>query len=440
MNMTWDRGTLVFPADAPVGELPGVRWDPRAGVWRAPGRFHAPLREALGVPWRPLPLRAPPAVEPPALREYQEDALAAWELAGCRGVIVLPTGAGKTRVATAAIARSRLRTLCVVPTRALLEQWVRVLADAGLAPGVFGDGERREAPVTIATYASARLYAEGLGDRFDLLVVDEAHHFGGSSNEILEMSIAGRRLGLTATPPDGDRLAVLTDLLGPIVWHQVIADLAGEWLAPFEVVTLTIPLDPAEQAAVTAEDAVWKPVVRAFFDGAPGASWADLVRTAQRTQEGQRVLAAWRRSRAIAGFSSGKREAVRRLVARRPQARILVFTPDNTAAYALSRELLVPAITCDIGRGERARVLEAFAAGRVRILVSARVLNEGVDVPAADIAILLGGSQGAREYVQRVGRILRPAEGKQAFVYELVTRGTTEGARVEQHRGHLAGR
>jgi len=83
-------------------------------------------------------------------------------------------------------------------------------------------------------------------------------------------------------------------------------------------------------------------------------------------------------------------------------------------------------ITCDIGRRERSDALAAFREGRLRTLVSARVLNEGLDVPEAEVGVIVGGSQGAREYVQRLGRLLRPAPGKRAVLYELITRATPE--------------
>jgi len=72
------------------------------------------------------------------------------------------------------------------------------------------------------------------------------------------------------------------------------------------------------------------------------------------------------------------------------------------------------------------------------VLVSARVLNEGVDVPEADVAVLVGGSQGKREFVQRVGRVLRPAQGKEAVVYELLSRGTHEVRESDRKRRGLA--
>jgi superfamily II DNA or RNA helicase len=97
-------------------------------------------------------------------------------------------------------------------------------------------------------------------------------------------------------------------------------------------------------------------------------------------------------------------------------------------------------LTCDIGRRERDQALDAFRRGRIRALVSARVLNEGIDVPDADVAIVVGGALGEREHVQRVGRLLRPAEGKRALVYELVTRDTIEVSQARRRRQGLVAR
>jgi superfamily II DNA or RNA helicase len=94
-------------------------------------------------------------------------------------------------------------------------------------------------------------------------------------------------------------------------------------------------------------------------------------------------------------------------------------------------------ITADVKRRERDAGLAAFRAGRIRALVSARVLNEGFDVPDAEIGIVVGGAQGVREHVQRIGRVLRPAPGKRALVYELVTRDTAEVGAIQRKRRGL---
>lgn len=447
MNVTWDRGTLLLRGPDAVREINGVMWDPRVGAWRAPGFLHGSVTARLNedgiavVDAAHADETAPNVFAAPPLRAYQESALAAWDLAGRRGVLVLPTGAGKTRTAMAAIARTGARTLCLVPTRVLLDQWVGALSDAGAGPvGRYGDGDRTVAPITVSTYASATRNVEALGNRFGFLVIDEAHHFGGlAGDECLEMCTAAIRMGLTATPSDDvARLQRLERLIGPVVYRCAIGDLAGRFLAPFQIATLTLPLTTEEEQRYGAELAVWRPVVRQFFATLPEASWSDFVAAAQRSETGQRALAAWRRSRTLLRFTQAKREVLSRLLARHTASRVLVFAPDAVTAYAISREQLVPIITADIGRAERARILARFAAGEVRVIVSARVLNEGVDVPTADVAILVGGSQGAREYVQRIGRVLRPAEGKEAVVYELVTRDTREVAQAHQMRLNLA--
>jgi superfamily II DNA or RNA helicase len=131
---------------------------------------------------------------------------------------------------------------------------------------------------------------------------------------------------------------------------------------------------------------------------------------------------------------------LRSLLERHRAARTLVFTADNDTAYQIARAHLVMPLTCDIGRRERDQALDAFRRGSIRALVSARVLNEGVDVPDADVAIVVGGALGEREHVQRVGRLLRPAEGKRALVYELVTRDTIEVSQARRRRQGLVAR
>src|SRR5690349_20261509 len=187
VKLAFDRGTLSLHAidAARATELPGVVWDPRSRSFRAPAYRYAELLAALagaGTPadpfvW-PRPGGAFSAVE---LRPYQQAALDSWEVAGHRGIVVLPTGAGKTRIALGAIASARVSTLCLVPTRILLHQWQAELErayDGGV--GALGDGSRRLRPITVATYESAYRYMHRFGDRFRLLIVDEAHHFGGN--------------------------------------------------------------------------------------------------------------------------------------------------------------------------------------------------------------------------------------------------------------------
>ena len=119
---------------------------------------------------------------------------------------------------------------------------------------------------------------------------------------------------------------------------------------------------------------------------------------------------------------------------------MLVFTADNATACAIARRHLIWPVTCDVGRRERELALDLFRRGEVKALVSTRALNEGLDVEDAEVAVLLGGSASALDYVQRIGRVLRPRPGKTAVVYEVIARGTPESGRALRRREALAAR
>ena len=449
MRLVFDQGTiLLLDPDCPtaLADLPGALWDPRVAALRCPERFHQRLRGELGqrgvrfedeVAGRADDL---PNLRTPDLRPYQEAALGAWTLADRRGVTVLPTGSGKTRLAIAAITRLRVPTLCLVPTRVLLDQWARAIHECtGFAPGRLGDGEHQIEPITVATFESAWRQMRQLGNRFQLLVVDEAHHFGsGMRDEALDMSIAPLRLGLTATPPTGQSAARLTELVGPTVYELRVDDLIGEFLAPFDTVVLHLNLTPNERADYEALMATFREVLRRFRAIDPDANWQEFARAAAKTDDGRRALAAWQRSRRLLAFPQAKRQMLASLLARHGESRVIVFTADNATAYAVSREHLIMPLTCHIGRKERERALTLFKEGKLHALVSAQVLNEGLDVPDAEVGIVVAGSKGEREHVQRVGRVLRPMPGKRALVYELVVRATGEVEQARRRRSALA--
>lgn len=409
MELRFDRGTILLTGPPPglaLGQAPGVLWDARVGAHRAPASSYPALKRWLlggGTRFQDLAPPARPVEEAWSdvdLRPYQEAALSAWELGHRRGVVALPTGSGKTRLALAAMHRTRLSALCLVPTRVLLDQWLREIGGVYRgAVGCYGDGVRQLAPLTVATFESAYRHMGQLGDRFDLLVVDEVHHFGGGlRDEALEMSVADARIGLTATPPrDPTAAARLAELMGPTVFELAVADLAGGFLASFDLVTLYLDLAPDERSAYASLAAVFAGVYTDFRRMAPEASWADFTCHAGRTTDGRRALTAWRQMRRLLAFTQAKRRALESLLARHRDSRTLVFTADNETAYTIAREHLVMPLTCDISRREREEVLERFRRGDIRTLVSARVLNEGVDVPEANVAVIVGGALGERD-------------------------------------------
>ncbi|NVB85203.1 MAG: DEAD/DEAH box helicase [Kofleriaceae bacterium] len=446
MRIRFDRGTIVFDRPDPgidPAQLLGATWDLEHHVWRLPaerltdvrGRLSAKRVRVLDQAGHPAGLE--PTWTLPELRWYQREAIGAWRDAGDRGVIALPTGSGKTLAAIAAAAELSVATLVLVPTRVLLDQWVRALA--GCWPhviGRLGDGDYSVAPITVTTYASATSWAPRIGDRFGLVIVDEAHHVGAwCPAEVLEMLVAPARLGLTATPtPPG---SAVDRKIGPLVYALAIEELVGDGLAPYKVETVDIQLDRNERERYR----VMRGQFNRFYSQTqrenPGASWREVVRIAQRSPHGRDAMVAWRGSRAVIAYPEGKRAALRQLLAKHAGDRVLVFTADNATAYTIARDLLVMPITCDIGRAERELMVERFRTGESSVLVSSQVLDEGFDVPDAEVAIIVGGTGSERRHVQRIGRVLRPRPGKQAHVYELAALASVEIRQVESRRRGL---
>jgi len=465
LRVTYDRGTLACFTNhrllALEQRLPALVWDPKLPGYHSCASDYHRIRTVAGAlglrlddrlaterpsgfrPGRLITVTAtattsssssPSSSQPPTLRPYQQAALRAWEHNHHHGILILPTGSGKTHVAMAAIARAGRSTLILVPTRLLVGQWRQMLRRWYQGSiGVFGDGERTLAPITVATFASAwRHMARELGARFDLLIVDEAHHLGSAGRqELLLMCAAPWRLGLTATPPVGEAADRLVTALGPIRFELRVAQLQGTYLARVQVVRLGVELTAGERTEYDEARQEFTELYGRFCGAGVRLRFGDFVGAVGHSRDGRRAVHAWHRARKVLSFPLGKERALAALLEQhRRDHRILVFTADRQSAFTIARRFLIMPITSDIGRRERERALAAFEAGRIRALVSPRVLNEGLDVPTADVGIVVGGALGAREYAQRVGRLLRTAEGKEvAVIYHLVVRDTVEATR-----------
>lgn len=449
-TLRYDAGTLVLhgpPADA----LPaGFEWDARVGAARALGHHYAALVErcrADGVElvdearaYRKLPELRQLGTRTP--RDYQRDAVAAWRAGRWRGIVVLPTGAGKSFVAETCIALAQRSTLVVVPTLDLLSQWYGNLHAAfGVEIGALGGGRHEVRDITVTTYDSAWMHMDRYGARFGLVVFDEVHHLPAQMYlRAAESMIAPLRLGLTATleRPDG-RHEALYPLVGPVVHRVEIPDLAGDYLAPYHVEVVEVALSAEEERRYAELRGVYKEFLamrRISMRGPDG--WTRFLVEASRSREGRAAFKAFLAAKAIAHGGERKIEMVRRILSEEAGRRAIVFTNDNATAMRVSRELLVPCITHHTDLKERRWILEAFAAGEVRCVTTSRVLNEGVDLPAAEVAIIVSGTSTVREAVQRLGRILRPSGDKQATLYELISAGTTESAASNRRREHDA--
>lgn len=374
-------------------------------------------------------------------RPYQSDALAAWLAADGRGVVVLPTGAGKTVLALMAVERLKLRTLVVVPTIELLYQWrdalVTHLGMARSNVGVVGDGRRELRPVTVITYASAAMPAAPIGGT-GLLICDEAHHLPSPAySAIAERCGAPYRLGITATPERADGAeAALYRLIGPVVYQRTPAELSAEGhLAQFREKRIYVDLQPDEALRYAALMTEWKWFIArnrgALLRG--GDFFGALIRRSGSDPAARHALQAHHQARMIALNAEAKLGEVARLLAQHRADKVLVFSEYTALVDRISRDLALPAITYRTAPDERKAILQAFRHGAYSKLVAGRVLNEGVDVPDANVAIVVSGNSTAREYIQRLGRVIRPKQ-TEALLYELVTRATSEVATARKRR------
>jgi superfamily II DNA or RNA helicase len=166
--------------------------------------------------------------------------------------------------------------------------------------------------------------------------------------------------------------------------------------------------------------------------------WQRFILVAATSHSGGReALLAARRRREIQGGAMRKVATLETLLRRHWDDRVIVFAKSVEEVYSLSRRFLIPGVTYETPAKERKEILDRFREGRYRAVIASDVLNEGVDVPDAGVAIILAGSASRREYVQRLGRILRPREGKRATLYELVTAETGEVHAARRRREAL---
>jgi superfamily II DNA or RNA helicase len=171
--------------------------------------------------------------------------------------------------------------------------------------------------------------------------------------------------------------------------------------------------------------------------GAPDG-WSRFLQLSARSPEGRRAFLAYRTQRQISLASEGKLAVLEGLLRQHARDRVLIFTNDNDTVYTISRTFLIPALTHQTDLKERREHLARFNDGQYPALVTSRVLNEGVNIPAANVAIVLSGTASVREHVQRLGRVLRRQEGKRATLYEVITRGTAEERQSDRRRDHDA--
>ena len=449
-KLTYDRGTLILhPPPRGKRWLDYATWDDRIEKFRILGMYYRPLVEALqqeGIEFEDqarefVTLELKPAFEMSPY-PHQEEALQAWKRSGRRGVVVLPTGAGKTYLAQLAMGSTPRSTLVVVPTLDLMHQWYAQLLAAfpDTEIGLLGGGSRDKTPILVATYDSAAIQGEALGNRYATMIFDECHHLPTDFYRVIaEFGIAPYRLGLSATPERTDgKHEELNLLIGPEVYRKRAEDLSGIALAEYKVVQMKVSLSQQERDRYNHLIQLRNSFLKnSKISLGSLQGWQRFVQMSAKSPAGRRAMLAHREAKEIALGTDGKIRLLSNLLAQHYPERVLIFTNDNATVYRISQDLLIPAITHQTPIKERHEILTKFKSGEYKTLAASHVLNEGVDVPAASIAIILSGTGSQREFIQRLGRILRKnAEGqKAAILYEVVAENTSEELTSDRRRG-----
>ena len=451
--LAYDRGTVLVTGGPPgfvFDTLPGVVFDPRTSAHRAQGRHYRAIVEHLIREKVPYDDTARGWANEPAgwklnsertPREYQTHALNAWMKGGRRGVVVMPTGTGKTFVAFMCIEKVSRPTIIVTPKIDLMVQWARELEQSfGVPVGMVGGNEHNFQPLTVTTYDSAYIHLEKWSNKYGLIVFDECHHLPGPSfSEAANASLAPFRLGLTATPERADGgEQMFPQLIGPISYRLDIND-AGDHLAPYETRRLFVDLSPDEEESYrNCREEYRKFVADRNISLSGPDGFRRFLFEASKTPEGWKALRAYREQKRIVQAASGKFKLLEELLERHANDRVLIFTADNATVYEIARRYFIPAMTNQTKPKERKAILANFHSGAFNAVVTCQVLNEGVDVPAAGVGIVLSGTGSATENVQRLGRILRKYGDKQAVLYEVIAKNTAEEFVSDRRRQHRA--
>ena len=450
ISLLFDRGTLQLKGldgkDLPaVSGLSAWKWDVRIGAWRCDACAYSSVRAALNARFAssffdhvPQPVRVCwPKVELVQLRPEQTEALAAWGQAGRRGQIIMPTGTGKTDVALAAMSEAKTATLVVAPVRDLMYQWHRrILRALGYDAGIVGDGLYNIKPITVTTYDSAYIHMDKMGAGFGLLIFDEEHHLPGKCRrEAAILSAASMRLGLTATPERSDGLHKDLDwLIGPVVYQMPFRKAKGSTLADFDVVRVPVALNDMEQATYDQCSRVVRHFIASRRKDIPGYTWQDLCKESGQDPHARHAQRAYYLKQSIEDRAAEKLRVLEDIFRLHNGQRILVFAGSNAMAIEVSRRFLVPTILSHTRKRERLTVLEGFARGLFTVLVANRVLDEGVDVPEAKVAVVIGGQTSTRQAKQRLGRVLRRSGNARATLYEVICEDTKEVERSRKRR------
>ncbi len=288
-----------------------------------------------------------------------------------------------------------------------MNQWYdELVLSFGVEVGLLGGGYYDIRPLTVTTYDSAYLNMDRLGNKFGFIVFDECHHLPSPTYGLAATcAIAPFRLGLTATPERADNAHMhLDQLIGPIVYRREITQLRGQYLADYRVMTLYVHLSDEDRSRYEQARELYRGFVReAGIDMRRPNGWSQFIYVAHQSAEGREAFRAYREQRNAGAGRTGQAQPpgpTARAAQRRPRADLHPRQRDRLHDRPAIPRPRHHASDQDQGAP---RDPPAVQLRRFPIVATSRVLNEGVNVPEANVAIILSGSGSVREHVQRAG-------------------------------------
>lgn len=361
-----------------------------------------------------------------APRGWQSKALSAWTDAGHRGIVEVVTGGGKTVFAELCMAEL-LKTapnahfLILVPTTSLMDQWfVSLIEEFGVGESDIATWSGRSKPkkaalLNIMVINTGRTSAEAVRKaRPTMLIVDECHRAASEANsKALQGEFIGS-LGLSATPErehDDGFETILQPALGNIIYRYDLNEASDDDIvSPFDLLNVRVELGEDEQSAYNQISAR---IARLLKKKTPDADQAEKLEVLMR-----------RRAR-IAAMARMRVPVSAKLVDDHRGARAMIFHEDIGEAERLTRILKerghsVTIYHSQIAAPVRRDNLRLYRKGVFDVLVSCRALDEGINIPETQLAVIASATASTRQRIQRLGRVLRPAKGKShATIYTL---------------------
>ena len=272
---------------------------------------------------------------------HQSESITAWIQHGRRGGGVLPTSSGKSQVPPMAILEVQRSTLIFAPTIDLMNQWYNLLSKAfAIDVGLLGGGYHEIEGVTVATYDSAYMRMERLGNRFGLIVFDEVHHLPGEMySHAAEMCIPPQPLGANRPPGRADGRHVLLDtLIGAVTNERGIRELSGEYLAEYRVERRQLQMVAEERVQYEAALHEYQSFLRDKNIRLGSANgWRNFVMLSAKSTDARRAMHAYRHQCQIGLGTTAKIRVLEEILKAHLRDRVLIFTNDNETVHEISR-------------------------------------------------------------------------------------------------------